>query len=49
MLEGRLLVSGIMVAVFAVAVGLSFTYEPDARLLPLVIGVPGLEIGRAHV
>ena len=42
MLEGRLLVSGIMVAVFAVAVGLSFTYEPDARLLPLVIGVPGL-------
>jgi hypothetical protein len=42
MLEGRLLISGLMVAVFAVAVGLSFTYAPEARLLPLVIGIPGL-------
>ena len=42
MLEGRLLVSGIMVAIFAIAVGLSFTYAPEARLLPLVIGIPGL-------
>ncbi|HXJ03047.1 MAG TPA: tripartite tricarboxylate transporter TctB family protein [Micropepsaceae bacterium] len=42
MLEGRLLVSAIMVAVFAIAVGLSFTYAPEARLLPLVIGIPGL-------
>ena len=42
MLEGRILASGIMVAVFAIAVGLSFTYAPDARLLPLVIGIPGL-------
>ena len=42
MLEGRLLVSGIMLVAFATAVGLAFTYAPDARFLPLVIGVPGL-------
>jgi hypothetical protein len=42
MLEGRLLVSTIMVVVFATAVGLAFTYAPEARLLPLVIGIPGL-------
>ena len=42
MLEGRILVSAIMLVAFATAVGLSFTYAPEARLLPLVIGVPGL-------
>ena len=42
MLEGRILVSVIMVVVFATAVALSFTYAPEARLLPLVIGIPGL-------
>ena len=42
MLEGRILVSGIMLVVFATAVGLSLTYAPDTRMLPLVIGVPGL-------
>jgi uncharacterized membrane protein len=42
MLEGRILVSGIMVVVFATAVGLSFTYAPETRMLPLVIGIPGL-------
>ncbi len=42
MLEGRLLVSAIMLVAFAAAVGLSFTYAPDARFLPLVVGIPGL-------
>jgi hypothetical protein len=42
MLEGRILVSGIMLLAFATAVGLSFTYAPEARFLPLVIGIPGL-------
>jgi hypothetical protein len=42
MLEGRILVSLIMVVVFTIAVGLSFTYTPEARFLPLVIGIPGL-------
>ena len=42
MLEGRILVSAIMLVAFTAAVGLSFTYAPEARLLPLVIGIPGL-------
>src|SRR5258706_15209575 len=42
MLEGRILVSAIMVVAFAAAVGLAFTYAPEARFLPLVIGIPGL-------
>ncbi len=42
MLEGRILTSFIMVVVFATTVGLAFTYAPDARFLPLVIGIPGL-------
>jgi hypothetical protein len=44
MLEGRIVTSFIMVAIFAIAVGLSFTYDPDARFLPLVIGIPGLAL-----
>ena len=42
MIEGRVLVSAIMLVAFGAAVGLSFTYAPEARLLPLVIGIPGL-------
>jgi hypothetical protein len=42
MLEGRILVSAIMLLAFTTAVGLSFTYAPEARFLPLVIGIPGL-------
>ena len=42
MLEGRILVSAIMLLAFAAAVGLAFTYAPEARFLPLVIGIPGL-------
>jgi len=49
MLEGRILVSGIMVLVFATAVLLSFTYAPEARFLPLVIGVPGLVLSVAQL
>jgi hypothetical protein len=42
MLEGRKLISLIMLALFALLIGISFTYAPDTRFLPLVIGVPGL-------
>ena len=49
MLEGRILVSGIMVVVFATAVLLSFTYAPEARFLPLVIGIPGLVLSVAQL
>ena len=49
MLEGRILVSGIMVVVFAMAVLLSFGYAPEARFLPLVIGIPGLMLSVAQL
>lgn len=49
MLEGRILVSGIMVVIFATAVLLSFTYAPDARFLPLVVGIPGLLLSVAQL
>lgn len=49
MLEGRILVSGIMVVVFTTAVLLSLTYAPDARFLPLVIGIPGVLLSVAQL
>jgi hypothetical protein len=49
MLEGRIFVSGIMVVVFATAVLLSFGYAPEARFLPLVIGIPGLLLSVAQL
>ena len=49
MLEGRILVSAIMVVVFGGAVLLSFTYAPDARFLPLVVGIPGLLLAIAQL
>ena len=49
MLEGRILVSGIMVVVFATAVLLSFGYAADARFLPLVIGIPGFLLSSAQL
>src|SRR5262245_36352412 len=42
MVEGRTLTAGIMFAIFLVMVALAFTYEPGARMLPLVVGIPGL-------
>jgi Tripartite tricarboxylate transporter TctB family len=44
MVEGRTITAAIMFTIFLVMVGLSFTYEPDARFLPLVIGIPGLAL-----
>jgi hypothetical protein len=49
MLEGRILVSSIMVVVFAAAVLLSLTYAPEARFLPLIIGIPGLVLSLAQL
>ena len=42
MLEGRLFISGLVLLIFASAVGVSFTYVPEMRLAPLAIGIPGL-------
>jgi small-conductance mechanosensitive channel len=40
--EGRIVVSIIMLALFAGMVGYAFTFPADARFLPWVIGIPGL-------
>jgi len=40
--EGRIVVSLIMLALFAGMVGYAFTFPADARFLPWVIGIPGL-------
>jgi hypothetical protein len=42
MVDGRILTSAIMFVIFLGAVGMALTFPPDARFLPLVIGVPGL-------
>ena len=42
MVEGRILTAGIMLLIFAAMVAMATTYPGDARLLPLVIGIPGL-------
>jgi hypothetical protein len=49
MVEGRTLTAGIMVAIFATMVGVGLTYAPDARFLPLVIGVPGLVLSAVQL
>ncbi len=48
MVEGRVVVAGIMLLIFAVMVGFAFTFPGEARLLPLVIGVPGLALSLAQ-
>jgi hypothetical protein len=40
--EGRIIVSVVMLAIFAGMVLYAFTFPPDARFLPWVIGIPGL-------
>lgn len=42
MVEGRVLVAGVMLLIFALMVGFAFTYPGESRFLPLVIGIPGL-------
>jgi hypothetical protein len=40
--EGRIVVSAVMLAIFAAMVGYAATFPADARFLPWVIGIPGL-------
>lgn len=42
MVDGRILTAGVMFAIFASFVGVSFAYPVEARFTPLVIGIPGL-------
>jgi len=48
MVEGRVLVAGIMLLIFTVMVGVAFTFPGEARFLPLVIGIPGLALSLAQ-
>jgi Tripartite tricarboxylate transporter TctB family len=48
MVEGRILVAGIMLVLFATMVGVAFTFPGEARFLPLVIGIPGLVLSLAQ-
>jgi hypothetical protein len=45
----RLVVAVAMFAVFAGMVGVSLSYPPDARFLPLVVGVPGTALAAIQV
>jgi small-conductance mechanosensitive channel len=40
--EGRIIISVVMLALFAGMVLYAFSFPPDARFLPWVIGIPGL-------
>lgn len=40
--NGRVATAAIMTSIFAAMVGMAAHYPPDARLLPYVIGIPGL-------
>jgi hypothetical protein len=43
MLEGRIITAGLMLAIFTTAVTIALLYFPaGARMLPLVIGIPGV-------
>ena len=41
MVEGRIATAGVMLAIFVIMVGLALTYPDEAKVLPLVIGIPG--------
>lgn len=40
--KGKLVMSLVMLAIFAVMVGVASQYPPQARFMPLVVGVPGI-------
>ena len=40
-LNGQVITAAIMLAIFASMVGMSTQYPPNARMVPLVIGIPG--------
>lgn len=39
--NGQIITAAIMVAIFASMVGVSTTYPANARMVPLIIGIPG--------
>lgn len=47
--DGRVVMSLVMLAIFASMVGMALTYPPETRLLPMVIGIPGCLLGLIQV
>ena len=43
--EGRIAVSAMMLLFFAIPVAMAFTFPAEARVLPLVVGIPGIALG----
>jgi hypothetical protein len=41
MIDGRVLTAGLMLAIFAVMIAVSFAYPAEARAVPLLIGIAG--------
>jgi hypothetical protein len=42
--DGRLVMSLVMLAIFGVMVGVATQYPPQARFMPLVVGLPGIAL-----
>lgn len=42
--SGKLFMSVVMLAIFVVMVGIATQYPPQARFMPLVIGIPGIAL-----
>ena len=47
--DGKVVMSLVMLTIFTVMVGMAMTYPPETRLLPLVIGIPGMLLGLIQV
>jgi len=42
--SGKIFMSVVMLAIFVVMVGIATQYPPQARFMPLVIGIPGIAL-----
>ena len=47
--DGKVLMSLAMLVIFGGMVGMATTYPPETRLLPLVIGIPGILLAAIQV
>ncbi len=47
--DGKVMMSLAMLTIFTGMVGMALTYPPETRLLPLVIGIPGILLGLIQV
>ena len=47
--DGKVLMSLVMLVIFGGMVGMATTYPPETRLLPLVIGIPGILLAAIQV